>query len=1014
MKKTSIFLNVKRWNKLGLFSLAMLAASSSYAQDVTTGLKALYSFESVSGGVVTDDSGNGLSASVFGAAATIPGYSGNSMNFPTVASPAADYLQMPNDFTTSVTDFTVATWVKVDNPRGWARIFDFGANTSNYMFLCPNQGSATGNVRFAIRTTAIGEQQLNAPSALTTGQWAHVAVTLSGTTGTLYVNGAVVATNTSMTLNPSSLGSTTQNYIAKSQWPDPGFNGSLDDFRFYSRALTRNDILKLMGYPVELDQQKALLTAKYLTTQDSMAVTSNITLPTQMGPNVTVKWASSNNSIIDTFGVVTPVQGYQAPVRLTATLSETVNGKVYTANKDILFIVAGTTDMPSMVATWDFDATKISTQNGVTTVADKESGFVGTCKNGARIRTIGDPSGDQFNVVDLGSNSGYFDMGTDLGKTMYGLADYTVSAYFRLPQTFSFSGNGHFLWYFANRDSSTQNPIGNIILGLNNQRYAISPTTYYGEQGVQTGTNAGVNAWHHMCFSQNGNIGTLYVDGVKVAQNTTMTNIPGITLRRADQAGTLCNWLGKSGYTGDAYTPNALIYGFQLFSFAVSADDLTDQNNIFKVPEVVSRLNAAYTANPDYVSTSITTEANNLSIGDTTAVTSNLTLPTKGILDPTISIVWKSNHNEIISTTGVVTSPSYHAYKVKLTATLSQGAQTLSKVFNVNVLPKAGTTFTNNMVVKYDFNNVTNDTIVTDGAEKHFTGIVKNDAKIRTIGTIATGTYKVLSLGDSLNTKGYFDMGEEVGKVMYGLSDYTVGAYYRIDPNYTALSSNGNFLWNFSNSKDIVNDATGYMIGSLRNQAATISGGNWTGEQTVKLEALASTGGWHHFLYTQKDTIGTIYIDGMAVKSGTVKQFPVNTLVKDQNLGTLYNWIGRSCYTGDVYLRQTLVADLRVYNKALSEEDIQTGLAISDMMGALDAAYAANTGMAVSTVKASQYKVIASEGLITIQGLSGGEKVSLFDITGRQFKVTTPSSITVKSGVYIVKVNDYVTKVIVK
>ncbi|WP_243349172.1 LamG-like jellyroll fold domain-containing protein [Parabacteroides sp. FAFU027] len=1012
MKKTSIFLNVKRWNKLGLFSLAMLAAASTYAQDVTTGLKALYSFESVAGGVVNDDSGNGLSATVFGAATAIPGYSGNSMNFPTVASPAADYLLMPNDFTTSVTDFTVATWVKVDNPRGWARIFDFGANTSNYMFLCPNQGSATGNLRFAIRTTSVNEQQLNGPSGLTTGQWAHVAVTLSGTTGTLYVNGAVVATNTSMTLNPSSLGSTTQNYIAKSQWPDPGFNGSLDDFRFYSRALTRADILKLMGYPVELDQQKALLTAKYLTTQDSMAVTSNITLPTQMGPNVTVKWASSNNSIIDTFGVVTRPNIYQAPVRLTATLSQTVNGKVYTATKDIMFIVAGPTAVPDFLATWNFDTDKISSQNGVITVVDNESGFVGTCKNGARIRTIGDPSGDQFNVVDLGSNNGYFDMGTEFGKAMYGLADYTVQTYFRLPENFSFSGNGHFLWYFANRDSSTQNPIGNIILGLNNQRYAISPTTWYGEQGLETGTNAGVGAWHHMCFAQKGNVGTLYVDGAQVAQNTTMTNVPGITLRRNDQAGTLCNWLGKSGYTGDAYTPNALYYGFQLLNVAVSGDDLTQGD--FAVPTTLGKLNAAYTANPDYVSTSIITEASNLSIGDTTAVTANLTLPTSGILDPTISIAWASNHNEIISNTGVVTSPFYHAYKVKLTATLSKGVQTVTKVFNVNVLPKAGTEFTNNLVVKYDFSNVTNDTIVTDGAEKHFTGIVKNDAKIRTIGTSATGTYKVLSLGDSLNTKGYFDMGTEVGKVMYGLSDYTVGAYYRIDPAYTALSSNGNFLWNFSNSKDIINDPTGYMIGSLRNQAATITGGNWGGEQTVALGSIALTGNWHHFLYAQKDTIGTIYVDGMVVQSGTVKQNPINTLVKDQRLGTLYNWIGRSCYTGDVYLRQALVADFRVYSKALTEEEIQTGLAINDMMGALDAAYAANTGMSVASVKASQYKVIASEGLITIQGLNGGEKVSLFDITGRQFKVTTPSSITVKSGMYIVKVNDYVTKVIVK
>ena len=78
----------------------------------------------------------------------------------------------------------------------------------------------------------------------------------------------------------------------------------------------------------------------------------------------------------------------------------------------------------------------------------------------------------------------------------------------------------------------------------------------------------------------------------------------------------------------------------------------------------------------------------------------------------------------------------------------------------------------------------------------------------------------------------------------------------------------------------------------------------------LPFELRASTGGWHHFLYTQKDTIGTIYVDGMVAQSGTVKQRPISTLVKDQRLGTLYNWIGRSCYTGDVYLRQALVADV--------------------------------------------------------------------------------------------------------
>jgi hypothetical protein len=63
------------------------------------------------------------------------------------------------------------------------------------------------------------------------------------------VDGAQVGQNTAMTLNPSSLGSTTNNYIGKSQYSDPNLNGAIDQFYIYNRALSAAEILALYQNP---------------------------------------------------------------------------------------------------------------------------------------------------------------------------------------------------------------------------------------------------------------------------------------------------------------------------------------------------------------------------------------------------------------------------------------------------------------------------------------------------------------------------------------------------------------------------------------------------------------------------------------------------------------------------------------------------------------------------------------------------------------------------------------------
>ncbi len=73
-----------------------------------------------------------------------------------------------------------------------------------------------------------------------------MTVTVSGTTRTLYVNGTAVGSNPDITIHPSDLGTTTQDWIGRSEYGgDPYLNAAVDDFNIYSRALSAAEVATL-------------------------------------------------------------------------------------------------------------------------------------------------------------------------------------------------------------------------------------------------------------------------------------------------------------------------------------------------------------------------------------------------------------------------------------------------------------------------------------------------------------------------------------------------------------------------------------------------------------------------------------------------------------------------------------------------------------------------------------------------------------------------------------------------
>ncbi len=154
-----------------------------------------------------------------------------------------------SDLLSTLADSTFSLWVNFTNTgTQWQRAFDFGTGSTVYMFLTSRNASNTA--RFAItKTGSGGEAMVSAPSVLATG-WHLVTVVIEGVSMrlSLYIDGSLAQGNQTTSILPKDLGKTTQNWLGRSQYTtDPYFNGMLDDFRVYDRALSEGEVRYLAG-----------------------------------------------------------------------------------------------------------------------------------------------------------------------------------------------------------------------------------------------------------------------------------------------------------------------------------------------------------------------------------------------------------------------------------------------------------------------------------------------------------------------------------------------------------------------------------------------------------------------------------------------------------------------------------------------------------------------------------------------------------------------------------------------
>lgn len=205
---------------------------------LSDGLLAYYTFN----GTADDQSGNGKNGILFGGASV----TGDYLNI-TVGSDT-DALSLPSTIVNGLTDFTVATWVRISLPQaGGDNQLVSGANAGqdNALGIWYSDPNARWNLCLDGTTTNFDGNHID------NGTWYHVAVTREGTVSTLYLDGikvgsAKTVSTDALAVDPGGLIiGQDQDAVGGSFDASQSWAGQVDNLRFYNRALTASEAVQL-------------------------------------------------------------------------------------------------------------------------------------------------------------------------------------------------------------------------------------------------------------------------------------------------------------------------------------------------------------------------------------------------------------------------------------------------------------------------------------------------------------------------------------------------------------------------------------------------------------------------------------------------------------------------------------------------------------------------------------------------------------------------------------------------
>ncbi len=413
----------------------------------------------------------------------------------------------------------------------------------------------------------------------------------------------------------------------------------------------------------------------------------------------------------------------------------------------------------------------------------------------------------------------------------------------------------------------------------------------------------------------------LYEDGVPVASNQALTLKPSDVASATSFIGRSAN---ASGQQFRGRIKDFRIYAKELTTSQVKAlsDDLA--------PADLAELKAS------------------VDLGDTSAVTRNLTLPSVP------GLAWSSSNPAVITAQGAVTRPPAgqgdgHA---TLTATFSYRGLTEAKDFPITVKQRVtipAEQLAAGLVHDYKLGETSGTTLADSGSA----GTAGNATLVNPGKATLTGAGVTLNpdaYADSL-TGAYVDLPDNITA---GMTDMTVDYDIRIDP----ANVGDHHLWSFGRKTSCDSTASGDYGGSIfgsntmRIRTGLTSTTPTTGSSVQKAMTYALREGvWKHLTYTQQRNAngtswtGILYEDGVEIGRTTNLTVPPTV----NAAGTNCNYLGRSQSPTFYALRGTL-RNFRVYDRSLSEDEAIALAEAPGVAGVRDDAAAIDLGLTSAIV----------------------------------------------------------------